>query len=186
MLVACINIRKKLSHRDLLHRRNTDDLQNSPEGQRQMLPLLGAGDQEIGGQRGPYLDPHTVGRRAEESAQPQVLFDPAEEQLDGPTTPVDQRDDQGVQVELVGEKDQPQSRLGIDEADPAQQVWIACVALRRVEPDGLVAAQTGGLVHGPTGSNVVAGVGFQACDEEDPSEVQAVQSEEVAVMPHAA
>jgi len=176
MFVACINIRKKLFQRYLLHRRNTDDLQNFPERQRQVLPLLGAGDQEIGGQRGPYLDPHTVGRRAEESAQPQVLFDPAEEQLDGPTTPVDQRDDHRIQSELVGEEDQPQARLGIDVTDPAQQVRIACATFRRVEPDGLVAAKTGGLVHGPTGDNVVEGVGFQAGDEEDPSKVQAVQS----------
>ena len=55
MLVACINIRNKLFQRDLLHRRNADDLQNFRERLRQVLPLLGDGDQEIGGQRSPDL-----------------------------------------------------------------------------------------------------------------------------------
>jgi hypothetical protein len=183
MLVACIDIGKELFQRDLLHRRNTDDLENFPEGGWQVLSLLGDGDQEIGGQRGPDLDPYPVGRSTEETSQTQVLLEPTEKQLDGPTTPVDQRDDQGVQVELVGQKDQPQARLGIDVADPAQRVRIALAALPRVEPDGLVATQPGGLVHGSTGGNVVAGVGFQSRYEEGPAGVQAVQSLQVEIPP---
>lgn len=79
--------------------------------------------------------------RAEESAQTQVLFGPAEEQFDAPTVPVDQRDGQRIEQELIGEEDQPQAGFRIDVADAPQRLGITTSAFGGVEPDGLVALQ---------------------------------------------
>ena len=80
---ACINNRKELRERNLLHGGDTDDLQNLPERLRQVQPALGDGDQEIRADGRPDLHAHAVEGSAVKSAQAQVLFDPTKEQLDG-------------------------------------------------------------------------------------------------------
>ena len=50
---------------------------------------------------------------------PQVLFDPFEEQLHLPAAPVELSDDRGRKREVVGEEDKAFFRLGIEEADAA-------------------------------------------------------------------
>ena len=101
MSVACSNIHKNLLKRNLLKRRDADHLQNFPERLGQVHSLLGDRHQEKGGHGGPYLDPYTVWRGTEKSAQAQVLFDPAEEQLDGPASAIDQRNYQGIEIECT-------------------------------------------------------------------------------------
>ena len=101
MFESCINTGKQFRERYLLHRGDAHDLQNFPEGLRQVQSLLGDGDEPIGADRRPDLHAHPVEGRAVETAQAQVLLDPAEEQFDGPTSAVDLSDDQRLQVELV-------------------------------------------------------------------------------------
>jgi len=51
--------------------------------------------EQIRGDCGPDLHAHSVGVPREEAAQPQVLLDPTEEQLDFPASPANRRDGQG-------------------------------------------------------------------------------------------
>src|ERR1035437_2308691 len=179
MFGSCIESHKKLLDRDLLHRGNTDDLEDFPEGLRKVEPVLGDGDQKVGTDRRPDLDAYTVEGSAVKSPQSQVLFDPAKEQLDGPAAAVDLRDHQGVQLELVGEEDQRIASLRIHVTDPAKFVRIVPLAHEGIEFDGLIGAQAGGLVDRATLRHVKRGVRFEPGNEEGTGLVQAMEASEV-------
>lgn len=72
-----------------------------------------------------------------------MLFDPAEEQLDGPASAIDLGDDQRRQVESVGDKDERIAGLWVHENNPAKFVGIIAPPEKRVELDGLIATQSG-------------------------------------------
>ena len=148
MYFACINSRKKFWKSYLLHRGDADNLQNFPKGLPQVQPALGDGHEQIGADGRPDLHPHTVGGSAEETPEAQMLFDPAEEQLDGPASAIDLGDEQRREVELVGDKDERIAGLRVHEADPTKFLGIVALTDQRVQLDGLVATQSGGLVDG--------------------------------------
>ena len=83
---------------------------------------FGDRDQQVRTDRRPDLDSDAVGACGEESAQAQVLFDPAEEQLDLPAAAVDGGDDQCGQGEVVGQKDERQIVLCIKIADTPREI----------------------------------------------------------------
>src|SRR5437667_9642575 len=76
-----------------------------------------------------------------------MLFDPAEEQLDLPATPIESGDSQSRQLEVVGEKDQSPLAFGIVEGDAAERVRIG--ARRPIASQGnrVIAAQARGTIH---------------------------------------
>ena len=120
MVDACINFRKKLSNRNLLHRGDADHLQNFPEAVWQVQPPFGNGHQEVGTDSGPHLYTDTVGRCAIKAAKPQVLLDPPKEQFDRPAASIDLSDKQRFQIELVRDENQRFGGFRIDEADAAE------------------------------------------------------------------
>ena len=61
-------------------------------------------DQDVNADRDPDLRLHRVGAVAIKAFDPQVLFDPFEEQFDLPTTPIQVGDGQGGQFEIVGQE----------------------------------------------------------------------------------
>ena len=72
MPYACIIFHKQYRQGYLLERGGADDLQDFIHRRSQVFLLLGDRNQEVGAQGGPELDPHAVGRGAEEAAQSQV------------------------------------------------------------------------------------------------------------------
>lgn len=154
---ACINIHKQFRQWDLLKRGGADDLQNLIQRRSQVLLLLRDRHQEVRAHGGPDMDSDAVGRNAEEAPQSQVLFDPTAEPLDGPAAPVDLRDDEGRQVELIAQEDERLPCVGVHVADPAQHDRVTGPSLPRIEADRLIAAQADGPVHGPRLGHVVAG-----------------------------
>lgn len=95
--------------------------------------------------------PHPVRSGAEETAQAQVRFDPAKEQFDFPAVPADQGDGQRIKQKLVSEKDEPKTGFRIDRAEAPHRLRITTLALGGIEPNGLVATQSGVRRHGAAG-----------------------------------
>jgi hypothetical protein len=83
------------------------------------------GNQYVDADGGPGLCLDSVRRRAVESLDSQVLFDPLEEKFDLPATLVELRDGQRRQVEVVRQKDQSAVAVLVAVADIAQFMRVA-------------------------------------------------------------
>ena len=147
MFIACINRGKQLRDRDSLHRSDTDDLQNLPQAVWQVQTLFRNAHEQICTNCRPDLNTSAIERSAVKSAQTQVLFDPTIEQLDGIASAINLCNDQGIEVELVGHKNQHVAGLRIDKSDAAKRLGVTVATDDGIELDRLVAAQTGGLVY---------------------------------------
>lgn len=170
MSISCIDFRKQFGESDLLHGGDTENLQDFPKRVGQVQPTFRDGHQEACAN----LHPHAVEGSAVESAQAQVLLDPAEEQLDRPSPAIDLGDDQGIQVELIGDKDQRLAGLRIHKADTPKLLGITRPARRGVEDDRLVASQAAGLIDEAAFRHIETGVRFEPRDKEGPSLVQLI------------
>ena len=106
-----------------------------------MESLLQDRDHQVDTDGNPDLRLHCVGRSTVECFDPEVLFDPLEEQFDLPAATEQLGDHQCRKVEMVGQEDQAFVGLGIAVANTAQQVGIAFCRIVRNEPDTLVALQ---------------------------------------------
>jgi len=94
----------------------------------------------------PTLASSRRSRRCRRSLDAQVLFDPAKEQFDLPTYPIELGDGQGKQGKIVGQEGQPQVLLGIVVGDAAQQIGIALRRADAGEANALVAAHAAGTI----------------------------------------
>lgn len=110
------------------------------------MNFIETGYHEVNADSYPDLGAHCVLAGAEESFDSQVLFDPFEEEFYLPATLVNGCDGQGGKIEVVGEKDQSLSALGIDVTDTSQSLRVAEFPFSGAQPDRLVAAQSGCLV----------------------------------------
>ena len=155
MVVTCVKFHKQFRQWYLLERGSTDNLQDFIHRGCEIFLLLGDGDEEVGAECGPDLNPHAVRRVAEKSAEAQVLLDPAEEKFDGPAASINRGDDERGQVELVSQKDQRLLGFRIDMTDAAQRFRVSRTAFFGAETDRLIAAQTHGLVHRPRCNDVL-------------------------------
>ena len=112
---------------------------------------------------------------------PQVLFDPLEEQLDLPSTFVKCADCKRRQSSLVGQEDQGLACFGILEADAAQMrrvipLWIIAIERNRLIADDALAAIRFRRI-----DSVVVHVRLGARDEEAAGQMQNVKSLEIDV-----
>jgi len=96
---------KQLIQRDFLERGHAQNLQKSVEREFQRQPLLDDGDERVNCDRHPDLRPHSVPRCPIERLDPQVLFDPTEEQFDLPAKLVELGDGQGGLKKVVRQVD---------------------------------------------------------------------------------
>jgi len=90
--------------RDLFKRVNAQNLQSSVQRSGQFEFLVQDGNEHVNADCDPDLGLHRVGRSAEEVFDAQVLFDPAEEELDLPAVLVKRGDGRGRHLEMIGEK----------------------------------------------------------------------------------
>lgn len=95
-----------------------------------------------------------------------MLFDPFEEWFDLPAATIKLGDDQRRQIEVVGQEDQMPVVFGIVELDVSQMLRVILAGLRRGQYNGLIAAQSLGLVHGTRVDATKEQVGFATNDKE--------------------
>ena len=110
-----------------------------------------------------------------------MLLDPFEEQFDLPTTLVQFGDGECRQGKVVGEEHQFFAGFCIVIPDSTQGVGIALGRVEAGQYAGLVATQSGGLVHLPRVAAMELEIGFGPDNEEGRSQREPIQSLEVEV-----
>ena len=116
--------RESLIYGRFLEERDAENLEHCVEVQPQLESLPGNRDQQVTADGRPHLGLDRVFRRAVESLDAQVLFDPLEEQLDLPPAPVQVGDHVGGLREVVGQEHQALVRLRVAIANPPQVAGI--------------------------------------------------------------
>ena len=123
---------------DFLKCRDAQYLQKSVEREFQRQSFLDDGDESVNSDGHPDLSPHSVLRCSIERLDPQILFDPAEEQFDLPAKPVEFGDRQGGLKKIVRQEGQPAVVFPIIEADPAEMFGIIAFRFWSCQDDRLV------------------------------------------------
>ena len=114
--------------RNFLERVNAQKLQSSVQCSGQIQLLVDDGHHEVNGDRNPDLSLHRIGAGSEVMLDAQVAFDPAEEQFDLPSQPVDLRHGQCRDLQMIGQKDERVFPFGVEVANPSQETreCISC------------------------------------------------------------
>ena len=120
-IVFCFD-RKSLRKRGFLEQSQTQDLQNFAERPIDAQFAFDDRDQDVDADRDPNLRLHGVRIVAVEGFDPQILFDPFEEQFHLPTAFVQLRDGQRGEREVVRQEHKPALLFGVVKGDAAQ--WI--------------------------------------------------------------
>jgi len=107
-----------------VERIDTQDLGDFSQAQFASQFLLENGDEQVHAHRDPDLSLHRVVRVAEKGFDPQMLFDPFEEQFDLPTATIQLPNGQRRQQKVVGQKDQPPLPRDIVKTDSPQRLGI--------------------------------------------------------------
>jgi len=173
--------RKQFNQRHFLQAGETDDLQNLVQALTERVFLLRDSHQEVGADRGPDLDAHSVGVVAEETSKAKVLLYPAEEQLDLPATAVDRGDRESWQMKGVRQEHEREPTLRIEVADTPEGLGVVLATLPEVETNRLVASHAGCLVHLPGLDDIEAQVALAADHEERLRGMKPMQPLEVHV-----
>lgn len=147
------------------------------------MNLIETGHHQVNADCDPYLGSHRVLAGAEECFDAEVLLDPLEEQFDLPAPFVDGRDDLRGQIEVIGQKDQTLTGLGIEEANTPEFPRVVPLAFVSAQSDGLVAAQTAGLVDRAGLAEVESRVAFRPDDKVGVGAFDSKQPGKVEVSP---
>ena len=173
--------RKYLGNRDLLEKGNAENLQDFVQVQMEWQLFLQDGYQHVDRDGSPDLGLHGTGRSAIECLDPQVLFDPLEEEFHFPATVVELGDREGGQGKVVREKDEVRPIFGVEESDATQWRRIEPRRFRPPKDDGLIAAQSRGFVDAAGCMSGIVEIVFGASDEEGHVLGEAIQSRKVDV-----
>ena len=110
------------------------------ETSRQLQFLFQDCDYQVRADGNPHLCLDGVGRIAEKALDPQILFDPLEEQFHLPAAFVKQCNRGGREREAVGQIDEESIGLGVEITDASQPTRIAFLAVENLQPDDLIGA----------------------------------------------
>ena len=111
-----------------------------------MKPLFDDGNEHVHGDGDPDLSFDRILGSAIEGFDPQMLFDPLEEDFDLPPAFVEFRNGGGRQGEMVGKKDESFVLAGIVEADAPELLRIILFCVEAVQGNDLVALKARGFV----------------------------------------
>src|SRR4030042_2085470 len=137
--------RKYFGNRHLLEKGNAENLEDFVQVQIESQLFLQDGHQHVYCDGNPDLGLHGIRRCAIERLDPQVLFDPLEEEFHFPAAVVELGNREGGQGKMVREKEEVRVIFGVEEADATQWVGIEPRGLWPSKPDGLFAAGAGGF-----------------------------------------
>src|ERR1700677_4128083 len=131
--------RNQFSQRHLLKHVDAQNLQNLGQTQLQSKFLAHDGHQHVNADGNPDLRLDSIVARAEKVLDPQILFDPLEEQLYPPAALIELRDRQSGQVEVIRQEDKGLAALRVSITDAAEAIRVVLNALAQAKPDYLVA-----------------------------------------------
>ena len=104
-------------------------------------------DHHMDAHSNPDLRLDSVGRRAGKALDPEILFDPLEEQFHLPAAFVEQGNGQRRQRKVARRVSEKALGLGIEIADAAQPVWISLLAVEGLQENDLIGAHASGGIH---------------------------------------
>ena len=110
------------------------------------MHLIETGHHQVNADCDPDLRSHGVLSCAEKCFDAQVLFDPLEEQFDLPAAFVNGSDGLCWQIEVICQEDKALPSHGIKEANTSEFFRVVSFTFVSSQPNGLIAAQTAGLV----------------------------------------
>ena len=139
------------------------------------------GDKDIGGNGDPDLGLYRIVGSAVEGLDSEMLLDPFEEQFDLPSALVEFGDGQCGKDEIIGQKDELFFLFGVEVFYAAEFFGITFQRAGRDQHDGLIAFQTGGLLHRMRVDSSEFQVFFGPCDEEREEFRKQVKSFEIQV-----
>src|SRR5271170_8279803 len=114
--------RNQFSQRDLLKHVHAQNLQNLRQTKLQSKFLAHDSHQHVNADGNPDLRLDSVLAGAEKVLDPQILFDPLEEQFHPPAALVELRDGKSGQVEVIGQEDKNLATLRVSIADAAETI----------------------------------------------------------------
>jgi hypothetical protein len=148
-----------------------------------MQPFFHDRHQDVDRNRDPDLGDDGVLGGPEERLDAKMLLEPAKEQFYLPAATIELGHGERGELKVVGEEAQAQGGFRVYEFDEAQLVWVIAASVVVGEHDGLIAAQSGVLVHRPGVEATVPGVAFDPGDEEGELLGQGEKPGEVEVSP---
>jgi len=130
-----------------LEYRDAQNLQKGVEGDRHRQFLLDDGREDINRDGHPDLCLHGIFGSPVKRLDPEVLFDPTEEQLDLPAELVKQSDGQGGKGEVVRQERQIAAVVPVVEADATEAIGIRLLGIEAAEDHRLITTQVHGFIH---------------------------------------
>ena len=149
-----------------LKRVNTQKLQSSVQGSRQVQFLVNDGHHQVNAHRDPDLSLHRIGARPIVMLDAQMAFDPAEEQLDPPSQAIECGDSQSGDAQVVCKKDEVPPFLLIVVTNLAQERREIRPRLWQLGFADLVAAKSRPHVHRLGSLPGILQVVLGSCDKE--------------------
>lgn len=130
--------RKSLRKQGFLKQSQTQDLQNFTERPIDAQFAFDDRHQDVDADRDPNVRLHGVRIVAVSSFDPQILFDPFEEQLHLPTALVQLRDRQRGEREVFRQGHKPALLFGVVKGEAAQWIGVRLGRLHTRQHDGLI------------------------------------------------
>lgn len=144
-----IRKRKQLIQLDIIKGGQGQNLQKRVERKLHGQILIDDRNERLNRDRHPYLFPLHVIRRPVKRLDPEILFDPAEEQFDFPTKVTELGDRLGGQKKVVRQKNQMTVVLAIEKNGPDEEARENIVfGFGAGQAEGLVRSQVQGFIDG--------------------------------------
>jgi len=176
-----VDFRKQLIQRDFLKRRHAQNLQKSVEGHLHCHFLFDDRDEHINAHRDPDLGPDGVLRCSIERLDPQVLFNPTEEQFDLPAELIEEGDASSRQVKVVRQEGQVSIVLLVKAADSAKMFGVSILRSDAGQDDGLIADHSLRFIEGMRIETAGLEVRHGPNDEESTSLMEGQETREVHI-----
>lgn len=172
---------KQLIQRDFLECRYAQNLQKSVEREFQRQSFLDDGDESVDRDGHPDLCPHGVFGCSIERLDPQILFDPAEEQFDLPAKLIDFGDRQGGLKKVVCQEGQSAVVFPIIEPDPTEMFGIGAFRLWSRQSDRLIRDQIHRFIDSSRIDPTRSKIRFGPDNEKSLMLMKGVETEEIQV-----
>ena len=168
-------------HSSFLKRVNTQKLQSSVQGSRQVQFLVIGGHHQVNADRDPDLCLHRIGARPIVMLDAQMAVDPTDEQLDTPSQSVVCGHRQRGDTQVVGQKNEVPFFLLIVVSHLAQERRKIRSRLWELGLSDMVAAQPGSHVHRLGSLPAILQVVLCSCDKESSGLRDQMESGEIHV-----
>jgi len=172
-MIVCFG--KQLIQWDFLKRGHAQNLQNIVEWGLQVHPFPDDRDEGVNRDGHPDLRSYRVLRCPVKRFDPQVLFDPAEEQFHLPAELVEFGDRQSGQKKVIRQEDQVTIVFPIVEPHPTKRLGILGLGFGTGQDDRLVRGQVHGFIDGSRAESSRLKIRFGSGDEERPALMKSIE-----------